>query len=155
MAGGDPSEALQRAVYAALADAVWPENVLGAGSDVDPVRIYDRPVPLQTDGRQVTGNTVPDFPYVQIGEAQLVGAFATCIHAVEVLFDVHVWSSKSSLLECKSIGDVVMKTLHEAALAIAGYTLVDLAFEDGRYLRDPNGIHRHGVLTFRAQISAL
>jgi hypothetical protein len=154
MAGGDPSEPLQRAVYAALVAAEWPDDVLGAGTDTDPVRVFDKPLPTHTDGRQITGNTVPEFPFVQIGEAQVIGDFADCIDASEVFFDVHVWSRKTSLLQAKAIGSVVRAALHGAEPALAGFTLVDLRFEDARYLRDPDGITRHGVLSFKALISA-
>lgn len=154
MAGGDPSGVLQSAVYAALVAADWPGDVLGAGGVTDPVRVFDTPIPTQTNGQQITGNTTPAFPYLQIGEAQVIADFADCIDGSDVFFDVHVWSRKTSLLEAKTLGSVVRRTLHEAELTLAGFTLTRLAFTDARYLHDPDGLTKHGVLTFRAMISA-
>ncbi|MEF2550001.1 DUF3168 domain-containing protein [Aurantimonas sp. A2-1-M11] len=116
---------IQGAVYAALTAA-----------DVAGDRVYDRPP------------ASPVFPYVVIGDEQVIDTSGTCGEAFDVFVDVHVWSRASSSAEAKTIGAQVAGTL-ATELTIADFRVVIGALETARYLKDPDGITTHGVITFR------
>lgn len=88
------------------------------------------------------------FPCVIVGEAQTVGDDATCIVAAEVFLTIHVWTAENGMVGCKSIAGEIQRALRSLSGLQDGWQC-DFNFEDARYLRDPDGLHSHGVVTFR------
>lgn len=135
----DPSLALQGAINTRLRS-----QVLAVSS-----RVFDH----------VKSDVV--FPYIEIGEFQTVDDGAQCIDAVEVYVTVHVWSrpeegvTAPGQVEVKSIAGAVRGALHEADLNLgSAWQFLEIAHQDTRYLKDPDGLTSHAVLTFRALIAA-
>ncbi len=64
--------------------------------------------------------------------------------------NLHVWSRNEGFVETKRIGDAIERSLHLASLSVAGSRVVEIAFEQANYIKDPDGITRHGIITFRA-----
>lgn len=119
---------LQKAIFAALTAA--PALVDG--------RVFDT-VPADTPA-----------PYIKIGEAQVLDDGTDCADGWEVFTDIDIWSEPEtgSKLEVMSIGaDVVPRLL--AITAIDGFTVVISAIENARYLDDPDGVSKHGIITVR------
>lgn len=120
-------DGVQKAIYTALTTA----GVAGG-------RIYDQ---------------VPEkalFPYVTIGDEQVIDDSNDCAESWDVFSDIHVWSRPDS----GSKGELkrAMKAVSVAVLAIdsvPGWTLISVKPETSRTLRDPDGKTEHGVLTFR------
>lgn len=124
---------LQRALFARLTSYA-PLTALIAQ------RVYDRIPPAAT------------MPYVTIADAQVIEDGADCIEADEVNFDIHVWSrpTNTGSLEAKAIAGLLRKALHGFDLPLSDDNLtIDLAFTDARFLRDPDGLTVHGVVSFR------
>lgn len=124
---------VQAALYAALNGA----TDCGA-------RIYDR---------------VPEgavFPYVTIGDEQVINDGDQCTDGWEVIPDVHVWSRpvNGSKAEVKTIAAQVVAAVLGIS-AIDGFDLASVHHETTRFLRDPDGKTEHAVLTFRLVISAV
>lgn len=95
------------------------------------------------------------FPYVEIGNGQTVDDGAQCHDGVEVFLDLHVWSRAAGQPEAKTIAGAVRGALHEAELDLgASWQFLEIAHQDTRYLKDPDGRTSHAVLTFRALIAA-
>jgi hypothetical protein len=120
-------DGLQRALFDALKTA----GIAGG-------RIYD----------QVPPNA--KFPYVTIGDEQVIDDGNTCTESWEVYPDVHVWSRPDA--GSKGELKIAMKAAADAILAIAsvpGLTLVSVKPETSRSFREPDGKTEHGVLTFR------
>ena len=128
----DPSLELQKAIVARLrADADLTAIVAG--------RIYDAP-PIN-----------PTFPYVTLGEADVVVQRADCYDGSEVSMSVHGWSRATGFPEVKRIAAAIRASLHEAPLELAdGERLVDIEVTDNRALRDPDGLTSHAVVTAHA-----
>lgn len=119
---------LQAAIYATLT----------ASPAVADGRVYDR-VP---EG--------PTFPYVTIGDEQIVDDGNSCAAAWEAFSDVHVWSRpvSGSKAEAKGlVADVVPVVL--AITAVTGFTVIAAELQTSRTLRDPDGLTEHSALTFR------
>lgn len=95
------------------------------------------------------------FPYVELGEFHTVDDGAQCLDAVEVFATLHVWSRAAGQVEAKQIGGAVRGAVHEADLDLgAAWQFLEIAHQDTRYLKDPDGRTSHGVLTFRALVAA-
>ena len=101
------------------------------------------------------------FPYIELGEFQTVDDGAQCHDGVEVYATIHVWSrpkdgvTAPGQVEAKTIAGTVRGALHEAELNLgAAWQFLEIAHQDTRYLKDPDGLTSHAVLTFRALVAA-
>lgn len=116
---------------------------------------------LKTDGalQTIMGGNVrlyqdvkpgTDFPYATIGDAQQLPDKAECINGSEIFLDIHVWSRAKGDPEVRNIAASISDALDEIALTLPNHACRLIEREDIRFLRDPDGITRHAVLTFRA-----
>lgn len=95
------------------------------------------------------------FPYVELGEFQTVDDGAQCHDGVEVFATLHVWSRAKGQVEAKTIAGAVRGAIHEAELYLgAEWQFLEIAHQDTRYLKDPDGRTSHAVLNFRALVAA-
>jgi len=127
----EPSLALQATIVAALKGAAGVTAFVGQ-------RIYDH-----TPASAV-------FPYISLGDMQVLPDKADCIDGVEVTSQVDVWSRTIGYPECKNIGREITEALDDQPLIVSGHHLVVFEVETVRYMRDPDGLTNHGVLVFRA-----
>lgn len=124
---------LQGAIVAQLkADATLTALVAG--------RIYDQPP------------TPVTFPYVEIGEAQVIRTDATCISAGEVYLTMHAWSQAVGYPEVKRIADAVVEALHHAPLNLATNRLISISHRQNRVFRDSDGLSSHAVIELIAYV---
>lgn len=132
----DPSLALQGAIISTLKnDQVVSGFVVG--------RVFDS-VPTPS----------PSFPYISLGDAQVLPELAEFTNAADLFITLHIWSRAVGFPECKRIGAAVTAALHDATLTLADGTLQSLLLDSSRYLRDPDGLTSHGILTFAALTDA-
>ena len=125
--------ALQTAIYTALNTDSNLTSTLGAS-------IYDD-VP--------EGST---FPYIQMGQDTLNEYGTKDQNGVDTSLTLHIWSQYKGSLQTKNIMDRVHTLLHDSSLSVTGYNLINVRFEFGDILRDPDGVTRHGIMRFRAII---
>lgn len=90
------------------------------------------------------------FPYVQIGGETAIDYGTKDVNGSEVTINLDVWSQYKGSKEVKNLMDRIHTLLHDSDLNVTGHNLVNLRFEFGDVLRDPDGITRHGVMRFRA-----
>lgn len=107
--------------------------------------------PALCDGKVF--DTVPKdtpAPYIHIGNSQVLDDGDTYSDGWEVFTDIHLWSEPDtgSKLEVMRIGAEVVPRLL-ALPAVPGFTIVIASIENTRYLDDPDGISKHGVITVR------
>lgn len=134
----DPSLALQDAIDAALRAS----TEMAAAMGVNVVRLYSMTAPVDAP-----------FPYVVIGEDQVVDDSTECADSSEVFTTIHVWSRveddvKASRRQAKTMAGAVRATL-KAPLAVAGFDVVLQEFETTRHLTDPDGRTAHSVVEHR------
>lgn len=135
----DPSLALQNAVEAALrASPVLAEAMGGR------VRLYT----LSAD------DNAP-FPYIVIGEDQIIGDETECAASSEAFTTVHVWAQAGddevvsvARVQAKAIAALVRTTLN-VALPMAGFVTTEWRFETARHLTDPDQRTAHSVVEHR------
>lgn len=100
-------------------------------------------------------NSRPEvFPCIVLGTGQTIADGADCIDASEVFLDVHVWTEENTMAECKSIVGAVRRALDEYEAERDGYSCF-FNFENAVFLRDPDGLHSHGVVQLRIDVEHL
>jgi len=127
----DPARLLQIAIYSILTD----------GSPQAIARVYDAVPPS------------PTFPYVTIGEVQVLGDDTEdCGDGSEVFVRVHAWSRAVGYPEVKDLAALVRLKLKTVPV-IAGFTVSLVQFQQTQFLRDPDGITSHAVVEFKYLIT--
>lgn len=132
----DPSLDLQKAIVAVLkADAGV--NALIAG------RIYDA----------VPQNAVK--PYVSFGPFQLLPEHGDCLDGGESFLQIDAWASGPDSVQVKKLGAALAVALDDAQFALDTQRLVLIEVDQIQYLREPDNITAHAVLTVRAHTDPL
>jgi hypothetical protein len=130
----DPSYALQVAIFDALKADATLAGFIGA-------RVYD---------------SVPEgaaFPYVTVGDGQVVGDDNECADGSEVFFQCHAWSRATGYPEVKKIAAALRSALRSATLTLAGFDVGLVEFTQTQFLKDPDGLTSHAVVEFRFLIT--
>jgi hypothetical protein len=134
----DPSLELQAALISAL------KNNIGAAVGA---RVYD-----QVPG-PVAPATTAQFPYVTLGDCQVLPDKADCIDGVEVYPQIDVWSRAVGYPETKTITKAVLARLDDQAIVVSGFHVVVFQFQSVHHLRDPDGLTHHTAITFRGLLT--
>jgi len=137
----DPSLPLQAALIARLLADTAVKALVSK-------RIYDE-VP---DDKKRIADTGKAFPYVSLGDMQVLPDKADCIDGTEVFVQIDAWSRAQGYPEVKHIGAAIVAALDDQPLTVTGYTAVVFEIQNIQYLRDPDGLTRHAALSFRALI---
>ena len=127
---GDPSLPLQAAIVSRLKNDSGVQAVVGQ-------RIYDE-VPIN-----------PTFPYISIGDNQVLTDDAECIPGNEVFWQLDGWARDPHFPTAKQISQAVYAAMHNLPLTVTGYQNIICEHSTTSYLHDPDGITRHVAMTFR------
>ena len=100
-------------------------------------RVYDQPPPN------------PTFPYISLGPETIAPSRADCYDGSDVTIQVDAWSRAVGFPEVKAISEAVRASLHEYALSVTDYRVVDVSMTEARTFRDSDGLTNHAALTFR------
>lgn len=90
----------------------------------------------------------PEFPYVSIGDENMIDDSNGCDAGWEVFSTVHVWSRAVGRVEAKTILADVAERLGGIS-ALSGHSLIDTSIETSRIFRDPDGLTTHGVVSVK------
>ena len=131
-----PDLELQGAIVATLKASAPLQGLIG-----NPPRIYQDAPPDTWPGA-----------YITLGPAQVIDDSVECLDAVEIYPDIHVWSQGKGWSEIKRIAGLVRKTLHDASITLTENRCVSILHETSHAMRDPDGITKHMVVTFRALV---
>lgn len=125
--------ALQTAVYDRLTSAAGVTGLLGGP------KVYDE-VPRAAE-----------FPYLTIGQSSARDWSTGGEDGEEHTLTLHVWSRANGRRQVQEIMGTVRAALHDAALSLTGYRLVNLRQEFCEARRDnDDGETYHGLMRFRA-----
>ena len=133
----DASLPVQKAIRARLiADAAV--NAIVAG------RIYDA----------VPANAVK--PYLSFGTFQVLPEAGDCLEGVSIFITLDGWAPGPDSVTTKRLGAAVAQSLQWAEMQLdEGQRLVICSVEQTNYLREPDGLTGHAVVTVRAQTEPL
>lgn len=134
----DPALPLQEAIENALRGSADLKDAMGLTA----VRLYTMTAP----------NEAP-FPYLIIGEDQVLDDSTECVESSEVITTVHVFSRvkegvATSRQEAKRIAGLVRSIL-KGLPSVEGFDIVLADFESARHLTDEDGLTAHAVISHR------
>lgn len=69
-----------------------------------------------------------------------------------IVADVHVWRKEPGLVGAKQVVGAIRAALSDGPLSVAGFHVADLRIASSRFLRDPGGLHSHGILSLEARL---
>ncbi|GAB4068625.1 DUF3168 domain-containing protein [Ancylobacter sonchi] len=92
----------------------------------------------------------PDFPYVTLGEAQVLDWSTATERGEEHRLTLNVWSRQGGHGEALNLAALVQEALHDAALPLAEGRLVNLRATGAEIRREAGGRTYRAVLRFRA-----
>ncbi|WP_428029258.1 DUF3168 domain-containing protein [Ancylobacter sp.] len=124
--------ALRRAIHAALVADAPLTAAMGAG------RVHDVPP------------AAPEFPYVTLGEAQVLDWSTATEGGAEHRLTLACWSRQGGHGEAHALAHLVQQALHDAPLVLEGHRLVNLRFSTAEIRREPGGRTYRALLRFRA-----
>jgi hypothetical protein len=90
------------------------------------------------------------FPYATVGEGDETSDDVDCIDGFEISLDIDIWSRDVGFPEAKRISDEIRKALKSPDLSLQINALVYFRHRQTRFLRDPDGLTSHAVMTFEA-----
>ena len=127
----DPSGPLQIATFTAL-------------NGVISCPVYDRVPPNAA------------FPYVTIGDVDVMEDAADGYDGDYAMVNVHVWSRAGGTMEAKTIAGAVRAAMSVLLDASAHCVrVVTFLYERTRYLDDPDGVTKHAVVTLKYGVEPL
>lgn len=93
----------------------------------------------------------PVFPYITIGDDQVLDDSTTCGDGWEVYEDIHIWDrpQKKSKAEVKTLRKSIVAAVMGISSIGDDYELIDISMSSARTIRDPDGLTEHGIITFR------
>jgi hypothetical protein len=127
----DPALAVQKAIRARLTGASAVVALVSASSILDR---NERPAPS---------------PSIILGEDQVIDT-GTMIDrsVVRVHSTIHIWKEEQGLTGVKAIAGAVWKAIKTGRLALdSGLVCGDCRVNDTRFIRDPDGVTSHGIVT--------
>jgi hypothetical protein len=93
-------------------------------------------------------------PYVSFGPFQMLPEHGDCLDGGEAIMTLDAWSvvsgSNGSTVEVKQIGAAIASDLDRVELVVDGQRLIEMSIEQIQYMRDPDGITAHAVITVHA-----
>jgi hypothetical protein len=106
---------------------------------------------VQTGGRiydGVPGGAVK--PYVSFGPFQMLPEHGDCLDGGEAFLTLDGWAAGPDTVQVKKLGAAIASDLDRAELVVDGQRLIELSIEQIQYMRDPDGITAHAVVTVHA-----
>jgi hypothetical protein len=98
------------------------------------------------------------FPRINLGEDQEVAADDVVTRYTTVIATLHVWVREPGLATAKAIAGEVRRVLNRPSRLVfeaSGYRCIDSRFASARFLRDPDGVTAHGIVTFESVIEEI
>lgn len=141
MASRDPAYAIQVAVSAALLNSL---DVIAAFGGTP--RVWDR-VPASANG---STTPIALFPYITIGEDQVIPQINQNTDASEIFVKVEIWSRAANKGEVKLIAGAV-RTALDTDIAPIGHDIVTHTAHQVIYRREPDGLTERAIYTQRYQ----
>lgn len=120
------------------------QAAIGARLAADPAVLA-----LVPAGQIIDSHSLPEaFPCVILGEDQEVADDLTFERQhVRVTSTLHVWHREAGLAGVKAIAGAIRDALRGGLPVLSGASCLDMRFEGARFMRDPDGITSHGVVT--------
>jgi hypothetical protein len=95
------------------------------------------------------------FPCILLGEAQTLPDDGLARNRHEVHADLHIWQTEDGTVGSKQIAGAIRDALAYGRWTLDHYHVADLYVASTRFMRDPDGLHSHAVMTLSARLVEL
>jgi hypothetical protein len=95
------------------------------------------------------------FPCIRLGEDQELPGDDVVGRYTDLFATLHIWTREPGLADAKAIAGAVRRALALTTWSRDGYRCIDTRLDSARFLRDPDGVTGHGIVTFKAVIEEL
>lgn len=95
------------------------------------------------------------FPCILIGEGQTTPGGDIARKRHDAYLDLHIWAKESGVVTSKQIAGAVRGALVDTRWAASGLHVADLHVTSSRFLRDPDGLHSHAVVSLSAIVQEI
>ena len=85
-----------------------------------------------------------------IGQAHTIFPDYFDTFSISTVADLHIWTKEDDLVSVKAIAGAAREALWRGPWTVEGHCCVNIRVEQARFMRDPDGIHSHGVMTVTA-----
>lgn len=93
------------------------------------------------------------FPYLTIGESSAIEAATKTENADEHIETLHVWSRYKGFKECKDLAASAIQAVSGYDYSsVIGYNVRFLEIDGTVFMRDPDGLTRHGVVRLKFKV---
>jgi len=93
------------------------------------------------------------FPYLTIGESSALEAATKTENADEHIETINIWSRYKGFKQCKDLAASAIQAISGRDYsAVTGYKVRFLDIDNTVFLRDPDGLTRHGVVRARFKV---
>lgn len=90
------------------------------------------------------------FPCIIVGQAHTIFPDYFDTFSISTVADLHIWTKEDDLVSVKSIAGYAREALWRGPWTVEGHRCTNIRIEQARFMRDPDGIHSHGVMTITA-----
>ena len=93
------------------------------------------------------------FPCIIIGEGHALYSDRFNRFHEQAYADLHIWTTEPSLEQAKTIAAAIREALW-APWQVEGFIAHGISVRSSRFLRDPDGLHGHAVMSIDAVLQA-
>lgn len=94
----------------------------------------------------------PKGAFISFGPSDYVDDGGDCIDGFLHTLQIDIWSREVGYPKCKQIADLVRRALHLKDVELAEGYMPVMRVDSVRFMRDPDGLTSHGVVTVSAYI---
>jgi hypothetical protein len=92
------------------------------------------------------------FPCIIIGDGQTLPGDGVARNDYVTHADLHIWQKETSLVGVKQVAGAIRQVLSDRFYDLDDHRVGDLYIESSRFIRDPDGLHSHGIVTLCARL---
>lgn len=92
------------------------------------------------------------MPAILLGEGQTVQDEGLARDRFEVYLEVHIWTEEAGTAVSKQIVGAIRNALYDWRPSASGLDIADLYVQSTRFMRDPDTIHAHAIMTLNARV---
>jgi hypothetical protein len=141
-----PGADLQRAIFEALTGDAYMMTLVNGVYDFVPAARADIAGREADPWGAVQG-------YISFGPMDVTNDNAECLESGHYTVQLDAWSRQKTSVHCRKIVDQVRRILDGTSFDLpTGNALVGLTIEAWRFMRDPDGLTTHGVVSVQGSI---
>ena len=101
------------------------------------------------------GSRPEKFPCIILGEGQTAFGDVFDAYYDQAFADLHIWTAESDFETVKAIAGAVRDALKTGPWLVVDHICTSLVLISARYLRDPDGVHSHAVVSVKAILQGI